>query len=330
MSQNNSSQKSASFIFPGQGSQSIGMGKFLFENFNRAKTLFEEASDAISIDMKKLCFDADEKTLALTENTQPALLTVSTATAQVIQKDFGIKASSTAGHSIGEYSSLVLSNTMKFRDAVRAVRFRGQAMQNAVPIGKGGMTATLGLNEEQTQFLCQWAEKNSGHSPVSPANYNCEGQIVISGSLEALNWLKDNFKADIFIENNLGEAKRCKLIPLAVSAPFHCEMMKPAEDKMRTFLNDIPFDNANISVIQNFHAQVEAGANKLKENLIRQVSAPVLWTQSMQTLKSLNHPVVIEAGHGTVLKGLLKKIDSEYFKVFSANNLEDLKLLETI
>lgn len=325
-----SQTKSASFLFPGQGSQSIGMGKFLFENFSHAKTIFEEASDAISVDMKKLCFDSDEKTLALTENTQPALLTVCTATSQVIQKDFGIKASSTAGHSIGEYSSLVLSGSMKFTDAVRAVKFRGQAMQNAVPVGQGGMTATLGLNEEQTKFLCIWAEKNSGHKPVSPANYNCDGQIVISGNLDALNWLKDNFKAEIFTENNLGEAKRCKLIPLAVSAPFHCEMMKPAEDQMRTFLNGVEFNNANISVIQNFHAQVEVGANKLKENLIRQVSAPVLWTQSMQTLKSLNQPIVIEAGNGSVLKGLLKKIDGEFFKVFSANNLEDLKLLETI
>lgn len=325
-----SQSKSAAFLFPGQGSQAIGMGKFLYENFALAKTIFEEASDAISVDMKKLCFDSDEKTLALTENTQPALLTVSTATAQVIQKDFGVKASSTAGHSIGEYSSLVLSHTMKFADAVRAVKFRGQAMQNAVPVGKGGMTATLGLNIEQTKFLCAWTEKNSGHFPVSPANYNCDGQIVISGNLDALNWLKDNFKAEIFTENNLGEAKRCKLIPLAVSAPFHCEMMKPAEDQMRTFLEKIEFNNANITVIQNFHAQVEAGANKLKENLIRQVSAPVLWTQSMQTLKTLNQPIVIEAGNGSVLKGLLKKIDGEYFKVFSANNLEDLKLLETI
>jgi [acyl-carrier-protein] S-malonyltransferase len=324
------SSKSAAFLFPGQGSQSVGMGKFLFDNFTRAKTVFEEASDAISVNMKKLCFEADEKTLALTENTQPALLTVCTATSLVIQKDFGIKASSTAGHSIGEYSSLVLSQTMKFTDAVRAVKFRGQAMQNAVPVGQGGMTAALGLNDEQTQFLCRWAEKNSGHQPVSPANYNCDGQIVISGNLEALNWLKDNFKAEIFIENNLDEAKRCKLIPLSVSAPFHCEMMKPAEDQMRAFLNSVEFNNAHISVIQNFHAQVEVGASKLKENLIRQVSAPVLWTQSMQTLKSLKHPIVIEAGNGSVLKGLLKKIDGEFFKVFSANNLDDLKLLESI
>ncbi|MBC7457821.1 MAG: ACP S-malonyltransferase, partial [Bdellovibrionaceae bacterium] len=175
-----------------------------------------------------------------------------------------------------------------------------------------------------------WAEKNSGYKPVSPANYNCDGQIVISGNLEALNWLKDHFKAEIFAENNLGEAKRCKLIPLSVSAPFHCEMMKPAEEQMRTFLKGIEFNNANITLIQNFHAQVEAGANPIKENLIRQVSAPVLWTQSMHTLKSLHQPIVIEAGNGTVLKGLLKKIDGEFFKVFSANNLEDLKLLESI
>ena len=322
--------RSAAFLFPGQGSQSVGMGKFLFDNFTQAQNIFEEASDAVSINMKKLCFESDEKTLALTENTQPALLTVCTATSLVIQKQFGVTASSTAGHSIGEYSSLVLSDVIKFTDAVRAVKFRGQAMQNAVPLGLGGMTATLGLNDAQTQFLCKWTEKNSGFKPVSPANYNCDGQIVISGNLKALNWLKDHFKPEIFLENNLGEAQRCKLISLNVSAPFHSEMMKPAEDQMRTFLNEIPFGPAKISVIQNVHAQVETDANKLKENLIRQVSAPVLWTQSMKTLKSLNHPVVIEVGNGNVLKGLLKKIDGEFFRVFSANNLEDLKCLERI
>lgn len=330
MVRHHSLPQKAAYLYPGQGSQSVGMGRFLYDNFKIAQTVFEEASDALSMDMKKLCFNSDENTLALTENTQPALLTVSTATTRVLQNDMGLKASSTAGHSIGEYSSLVLSGALKFSDAVRAVRFRGQAMQNAVPVGKGGMTAVLGLTMEQTQFLCTWTENKSGFKPISPANYNCEGQIVISGQLEALNWLKENFKPNVLVENNLGEAQRCKLIPLAVSAPFHCEMMKPAEDQMRIFLNGIEFDNANIPVIQNFQAQVETGALKLRENLIRQISAPVLWTQSMQTLKSMNENIIIEAGNGTVLKGLLKKIDGDFFKVFSTNNLEDLKLLETI
>lgn len=322
--------KTAVFLFPGQGSQAVGMGKFLLDNFKEARHIFEEASDAIALDLKKLCCESDEKILALTENTQPALLTVSCATAAVVQNQFGVKPSITAGHSIGEYSSFVLAGSLKLKDAVKAVRFRGQAMQNAVPVGQGGMTATLGLNEKQTEFLCQWTEENSKYKPVSPANYNCDGQIVISGNLKALNWLKDNFKPEIFLENNLGEAKRSKLIPLQVSAPFHCAMMKPAEDQMRTFLKDIPFADAQITIVQNFHAQPESQSNFLKENLIRQVSAPVLWMQSMQKLKSLQYSTVIECGHGNVLKGLMKKIDGNFFKVFSTNSLEDLKFLETL
>lgn len=324
------SSKNAAFLFPGQGSQAIGMGKFLYDQFTLAQRAFEEASDAISLNLKKLCFEADEKTLALTENTQPALLTVSIATAQVIQNEFGIKPHITAGHSIGEYSSFVLTGALKFKDAVKAVRFRGQAMQNAVPVGQGGMTATLGLNAAQVRFLCEWTEKQSGFKPVSPANYNCEGQVVISGNLKALDWLKDNFKSEIFLENNLGEARRAKLIPLQVSAPFHCALMKPAEDQMRIFLNDLQFMTAAFPIIQNFNAEIETDPTRLKENLIRQVSAPVLWTQSMLKLKSLDESVVIECGHGSVLKGLMKKIDGDFFKVYSTQSLEDLKLLEIL
>lgn len=314
------------FLFPGQGSQTPGMGQFLFDNFASAKHAFEEASDAINLDLKKLCFTGSVEELALTENTQPALLTVSTATSRVLQKDFGVKPEVTAGHSIGEYASFVLADVMNFSDAVRAVRVRGQAMQSAVPVGKGGMIATLGLNEEQVQFLCVWAMEGSGHGPVSPANYNCDGQIVISGDMQALEWLKACFKPEFLP----GEAKRAKLIPLQVSAPFHCQMMKPAQDKMQTFLNDINFKNSQIKVIQNVHAKVETEAATLKKNLIEQVSAPVKWTQSMQTLKQLGIGQCFEVGNGSVLKGLLKKIDAEFFKVYSTSSMEDLKVIENL
>lgn len=314
------------FLFPGQGSQTPGMGQFLFENFTAAKHTFEEASDAINLDLKKLCFTGTAEELALTENTQPALLTVSTATSRVLQKDFGVKAEVTAGHSIGEYASFVLADVMNFSDAVKAVRVRGQAMQSAVPVGQGGMIATLGLNEEQVQFLCTWAVEGSGQGPVSAANYNCDGQIVISGNMEALEWLKACFKPEFLP----GEAKRAKLIPLQVSAPFHCEMMKPAQDKMQSFLSDIKFRNAQIKIIQNVHAKVETEAVALKKNLIEQVSAPVKWTQSMQTLKSLGVGQCFEVGNGNVLKGLLKKIDAEFFKVYSTSSMEDLKIIENL
>lgn len=313
------------FLFPGQGSQTPGMGSFLYENFNTAKLTFEEASDAINIDIKKLCYAGTIEELALTENTQPVLLTVSIATARVLSNDLGIKATVTAGHSIGEYASLVYGNVISFKDAVRAVRVRGLAMQSAVPVGQGGMTATLGLNEEQVKFLCDWAVKNSGFAPLSPANYNCPGQIVISGNIKALDWLKTNFKPEILP----GEAKRSKLIPLQVSAPFHCEMMKSAQEKMKEFLKDIKFSNSDIKIIQNFNAEVETDANRIKQNIIEQVSAPVKWTQSMQTLKTLGISSCFEVGNGSVLKGLLKKIDADFFNVHSTSSLEDIRDIET-
>ncbi len=324
--------KTSPFLFPGQGSQIPGMGKFLVDNFNTAKLIFEEASEALLIDLKKLCFESDEKTLALTENTQPALLTVSVATAQVLQKDLGFTPSFTAGHSIGEYSSFVLGGSLTLADAVRSVRQRGLAMQAAVPVGQGGMTAALGLTQVQAEFLCEWTMKETGYQPISPANYNCEGQIVLSGNIKALNWLKDNFKTEILILNHLGDAGRVKFIPLQVSAPFHCQMMKPAEDQMRKHFEKIIFNDSKISILQNFSATVETKKNTLKENLICQISAPVLWTQSMHQLKKLNSNVtaisVVECGQGSVLKGLLKKIDAEFFQVHSTGSLEDIRLLE--
>ncbi len=326
----------SAFLFPGQGSQSPGMGKFLFENFKTAQHTFEEASDALGFNIKKLCFDSSVEDLALTENTQPAILTVSTAIARVLTKDIGAKPAYTAGHSVGEYASFVLAQTLSFADAIRSVRLRGQAMQSAVPVGQGGMVATLGLTEEQAEFLCQWAVEGSGFRPLSPANYNCDGQIVISGNQKTIDWLKTNFKAELLP----GEAKRAKLIPLQVSAPFHCEMMKPAQLKMAEFFNTIMFHDAEIPIIQNVQALAETNAPVLKNKIIEQVSAPVRWTQSMRELKRLTQPTVtveggpttltcIEAGHGTVLKGLLKKIDSEYFQVLGTNSLDEIKAIET-
>lgn len=313
------------FAFPGQGSQQPGMGRFLFENFKIAQEAFEEGSEALKSDMKKLCFEGSESDLALTENTQPALLLVSTATQRVLRKDFGIKVSAAAGHSIGEYAALVAANVIRFDEAMRAVRTRGQAMQSAVPVGQGGMVAVLGLEPEQVETLCAYVVKGSGAGPLSPANFNSPGQIVISGSQNAISWLKDNFKPELIFAE---APKRAKLIPLTVSAPFHCEMMKPAEEKMREVLSAMEFSSAAFPIIQNFHAKVETDGAALRENLIRQVSAPVRWTQSMETLKSLGHSQVIECGAGKVLQGLLKKIDGDFFKVMTTTSMEDIKNIE--
>lgn len=312
-------------VFPGQGSQQPGMGRFLSENFKIAQETFEEGSEALKQDMKKLCFEGSEADLALTENTQPALLLVSTATQRVLRSEFNVQVQSAAGHSIGEYAALVAAGVIRFDEAMRAVRTRGQAMQSAVPVGQGAMVAVLGLEPEQVETLCQYTVKNSGFGPLSAANFNSPGQIVISGSMKAINWLKDNFKPEVIFAD---APKRAKLIPLTVSAPFHCEMMMPAEDKMREVLTSMEFKTAAFPIIQNFHAKAETDGSILRENLIRQVSGPVRWTQSMEVLKGMGHHQIIECGAGKVIQGLLKKIDPEFFKVMTTTSIEDIKNIE--
>jgi len=311
-------------LFPGQGSQQPGMGRFLFDNFKAAKETFEEASEALGENLKKLCFEGSEADLALTENTQPALLLVSTVTQKVLKSEYHLKVSAAAGHSIGEYAALVAANVIDFAPAMRAVRTRGQAMQSAVPVGQGGMIATLGLEPDQAKFLCEYVVKTSGFGPLSPANFNSPGQIVLSGSMKAIEWLKTNFKPEIFPEL----PKRAKLIPLNVSAPFHCEMMLPAEQKMRDVLMAMDFRTPEFKIVQNYTAGFEITPSQIRENLIRQVSAPVRWTESMELLKANNMTKCVECGVGKVVAGLLKKIDSEAFTVFGTNSLEDLKLIE--
>lgn len=311
-------------LFPGQGSQTVGMGRFLFENFQIARETFEEASDALQIDMKKLCFDGPESDLQLTENTQPALVLVSTTTFRVVQSQFGLKIKAAAGHSVGEYSAVVTAGALPFADALRAVRARGQAMQKAVPVGKGGMVAVMGLSEVQVEKLCKWAEQESRLSPLEPANFNAPGQVVISGSQDLIDWLKANAKADIFAP----ETPRMKLIPLSVSAPFHCTMMKPAEDTMRNVLGELKFSNASWPIVQNVNAQAIIEGATLRDNLVRQVSGAVRWTQCMTQLKTMGATQMIEFGTGKVLSGLAKKIDSEAPAPFNVNALEDLTKLE--
>lgn len=310
-------------LFPGQGSQAPGMGKWLVENFNLAARTFEEASDAVKIDMKKLIFEGSEADLALTENTQPALLCVSTATQRVLRAEKPVDVKAAAGHSIGEYAALVAADAIRFDEAMRAVRKRGQAMQSAVPVGQGGMVATLGLDDDQARWVCEKVVSASGEGPLSPANFNCPGQIVLSGSKKALDWLSANLK----VEEIPGSPKRVKFIPLAVSAPFHCAMMEPAENVMRDVLTSMEFKVPSFPVCQNFTAKLESDPAKMRENLIRQVSAPVLWTQSMLHLREQGLTQGFECGHGSVLRGLMKKIDGETFQVQGLSSLEDLKAL---
>ncbi len=312
-------------LFPGQGSQSPGMGKFLYQDFPIAKRCFEEASDAISFDMKKLCFDGSESDLALTENTQPALLLVSTATFRVLNSEFGFSPLAAAGHSVGEYAAVAAAGSLPFYQAMRAVRIRGQAMQSAVPVGQGGMTAVMGLDSTQIFALCAWAEKETGDGPVQPANINAPGQIVVSGKKTVLDWLSANFKPEV-----LPGSGRVKFIPLKVSAPFHCSMMKPAESKMAEVLGAMEFSSASFPVIQNVNADAVSEGELLREHLIQQVSAPVRWVECVERLISLGASNAIEVGCGKVLAGLVKKIDSEKLSVFNINSSEDIKAVEAL
>lgn len=311
-------------LYPGQGSQHPGMGKFLFDEFAEAKQAFEEASDSIKIDFKKLCFEGSETDLALTENTQPCLLLVSVASFRVLQRHVGFQPKAAAGHSIGEYAAVVSAGALSFSDAIQAVRTRGQAMQSAVPVGQGGMTAVMGLNAQQAIDLCKKAEKESGDGPIQAANINAPGQIVISGKKSALDWAAANFKAEW-----VPGAQRVKFIPLKVSAPFHCSMMKPAEEKMAQVLGDMQFNDAQFPIVQNVNAEPVTKGADLRLNLVKQVSAPVRWVECVQSLLQTGATRAVEVGCGKVIAGLCKKIDSEKLTVFNINSLDDLKAIET-
>jgi [acyl-carrier-protein] S-malonyltransferase len=310
-------------LFPGQGSQAPGMGKFLYEQFPVAKRCFEEASDTLNLDFKKLCFEGSEAELALTENTQPCLLLVSTATYRVLNEELGFVPRAAAGHSIGEYAAVVAAGALPFAQGILAVRKRGQAMQSAVPVGEGGMTAVMGLDADQVAQLCQWAEKETKSGPIQAANINAPGQIVISGRKSVLDWAAANFKPEV-----IPGSARVKFIPLKVSAPFHCAMMKPAEDVMQDVLSGMNFNDAEFPIVQNVSAEAVREGDQLRTNLVKQVSAPVRWIECIQRLISLEINRAVEAGCGKVLNGLVKKIDSERLTTFNVNSLEDIKALE--
>lgn len=316
-------------LFPGQGSQSVGMGKFLFEEFQTARHLFDEASECLKMDMKRLCFEGPESELQLTENTQPALLLVSTATQRVIHEVMELEISASCGHSVGEYAALVHAGVLSFSDAMTAVRERGRTMQKAVPVGEGAMCAVLGMTDEFVRKLCHEVESASGETPLEPANFNCPGQVVVSGSAKAVEWMRANVKAEWIAEKLGPEVGKPKFIPLSVSAPFHCQMMKPAEVAMRTVLEGITFSTPRFSVVQNLNARSSINANEIREYLIGQISGAVLWTQCQEEMLHRGIAKYVECGSGKILQGLAKKIAGDRAQVFSLNSIADLKTLET-
>ena len=300
------------FLFPGQGSQYVGMGKDLVNNFKAAADVFAEADDALGEKLSTLCFEGPEDQLKLTANTQPCILTVSIAVLRVLQEETDIIPSLLSGHSLGEYSALVASGALNFADAVRIVRKRGTFMQEAVPVGLGGMAAILGMETKAVEELCK--ESAQGQS-IAPANYNCPGQIVISGHMEAVQRAVDNAEAK--------GAKRAVLLP--VSAPFHSSLMKPAAERLLTeALSPVEVNDLSIPVLSNVEADLYPSKEKVKELLSQQVDHPVRWIEEMDKMMAEGVDSALELGPGKVLCGLMRKISRDV-KMKNIENSETLK-----
>jgi len=283
------------FIFPGQGSQAVGMGRELFEKYPIARQTFEEADEALGYRLSQVCFEGPEEQLRLTEITQPAILAVSVAALRVLEGRMP-KPSFVAGHSLGEYSAHVASGTMTFADAVRTVRNRGKYMQEAVPVGVGAMAAILGMELEKVSAICQEAAQGE---VCAPANINSPEQIVISGNTAAV-------ERGAKLADERG-AKRAKLLP--VSAPFHCSLMKPAQDRLEVDLNALKMQKPVYPVVCNVEASLVSDELRARETLVAQVTGSVKWEPSMRLLIERGVQTFLEIGPGKILCGLMRQID---------------------
>jgi [acyl-carrier-protein] S-malonyltransferase len=304
------------FLFPGQGSQVVGMGKDLAEKHPIARQTFEEADEVLGYKLSQLCFEGPDDQLRLTEITQPAILTTSVAAWRVLNEK-GLNPGFVAGHSLGEYSAHVAAGTLSFADAVRTVRHRGKYMQEAVPVGVGTMAAILGMEFEKVVAVCS----DAAHGQVcEPANINSPEQVVISGHTEAVE------RATKLADER--GAKRAKVLP--VSAPFHCSLMKPAQDRLSTDLLAVTFNKTAAGVVCNVDAALLEDADRSRDALIRQVTASVKWEQSMRVLVAQGVQTFVEVGPGKVLCGLMRQIDRSQQCLNVADEASLQKTLERI
>lgn len=300
------------YIFPGQGSQAVGMGKDLYENFPYAEEVFEEADEALEFPLSKMCFDGTAADLALTANTQPAILTTSIAAYRAMMEEENFpKPDYVAGHSLGEYSALVAAGAISLRDAVKTVRNRGTYMQESVAVGAGAMAAILGIDLATIEAGCNAA---ADQQICSPANINSPKQIVIAGHTDAVQRA-----CEILKENGAKKA-----VMLNVSAPFHCALMKPAQEKLKLDLKELEFKNLKIPIIENVTAKENKDGERVAKALADQVALPVRWQQSIEYLIENGVDTFVEVGTGKVLSGLIRQISRDV-KCYNVGDSESLK-----
>ena len=283
------------FMFPGQGSQKVGMVQDLFENYDSVKALIKEADETLGFSISKMMFEGPDTELMKTEFTQPAILTASVAVWQVL-KEHGLTPDIAAGHSLGEYSALVAAGAISFADAVNTVHLRGRFMQEAVPLGEGGMAAIIGSNPETIVKVC--GEVSTEDLPVQAVNFNCPGQVVIAGATAAVEKACEALK----------EAGARRAIMLKVSAPFHSTLMEPAALRLKEVLDKIDIHDTAIPVVANVNAKEETKADEIRKNLVDQAAHPVHWEESIRNMVAGGVDMTVEAGPGTVLTGFMKKI----------------------
>lgn len=284
------------FLFPGQGSQKVGMVADLYEKYDAVKALLKEADNRLGFSISRMMFDGPDEELMKTEFTQPAILTASVAVSTVL-REHGLTPDVVAGHSLGEYSALVTAGALSFSDAIHVVHLRGKYMQEAVPLGEGGMAAIIALDAKSIKDICNTI--STEEKPVQAVNFNCPGQVVIAGATEAVKQACNAMK----------EAGAKMAVMLKVSAPFHSIMMEPAAVKLKEVLDTVTIQDAQMPVYANYNAAAEIKADDIRKNLVLQAAHPVLWDASIQQMIADGADLMIEAGPGTVLSGFMKRIN---------------------